>query len=217
MENGDKNQSNSKIATFKNAKKCLDNAMRLKKDSLKVSMPTKMALIEIAIEELAKGLILYVRAEPSKTPEFADRVMSDRTMDLFYSSENKGMTDAFSKLTKTNVKLTDHQNKLELLQKTLDFIKSYFDQINEIANKEGNSFRDIGSALGKENVKISKDLRNKIPDINAKEMVRIKESGFYVDFRDNKVLTPSEANFKDFDKLNQVFNVFSKFLKLVLE
>ena len=66
-------------------------------------------------------------------------------------------------------------------------------------------------------MKISKDLRNKIPDINAKEMVRIKESGFYVDFRDNKVLTPSEANFKDFDKLNQVFNVFSKFLKLVLE
>ena len=72
------------MATFENAKKCLENAERLYDDSKLVSNPTKLALMEIAIEELAKGLILYIRSEPNKTSEFAERAIDDITIDLLH-------------------------------------------------------------------------------------------------------------------------------------
>ncbi len=216
MEKENKNQDINKMATFENAKKCLENAERLYDDSKLVSNPTKLALMEIAIEELAKGLILYIRSEPNKTSEFAERAIDDRTIDLLHSGENKGFHEAIYKLTSTNVNLTNHQNKLELLQRTLDVIKSYYDLMREIFTKNPNTLEIVGSALGKENVEISKDLHGKFPDINAKEMVQIKESGFYVDFRGNKAITPSEANLKDVDKINLLFETFSKILKIVI-
>ena len=88
--------------------------------------------------------------------------------------------------------------------------------MREIFTKNPNTLEIVGSALGKENVEISKDLHDKCPDINAKEMVPIKESGFYVDFRGNKAITPSEANLKDVDKINLLFETFSKILKIVI-
>lgn len=64
----DKNKGTDKIeyATLENAQECIDNAYRIYKDALKTTTPTKAALIEIGIEELAKGLIIWAKIPKSK-------------------------------------------------------------------------------------------------------------------------------------------------------
>jgi len=47
--------------TIKDIESCLNNAKRLFNDSLKTSKPTQAALLELSIEEIAKGCMLYLQ------------------------------------------------------------------------------------------------------------------------------------------------------------
>lgn len=52
----------SEFASLENSRTCLDDAIRLYTDSKRISFPALHTLVEIAIEELAKSIMLLTNS-----------------------------------------------------------------------------------------------------------------------------------------------------------
>jgi hypothetical protein len=184
---------------------CINNAERLYKDSKSVSNPTRLALIELSLEEISKGWIFYFK--------YIDK--NPNSLDLFIKKSGKGDIDEINKKHPDSVKeydklrkilesfkyedLKNHDLKIDFLiqlKKVLQswyFISTSIDyqkiQENIIRGITKENF-DLDSAIN-----IYKDFLNQINENNLGKLIDMKNDALYVD------LTPS-GHIKSPDLLN---------------
>jgi len=189
---------------------CINNAERLYKDSKSVSNPTKLALIELSLEEISKGWIFcfkYVARNPNSLD-----------FQPFIKKSGKGAIDEIDKKHPDSVKeydklrkilesfkyedLKNHDLKIDFLiqlKKDLQswsFISSFIDYqkiqeyiIRGIIKENFDSDKEINSF---------EDFLNQINEDNLKKLINMKNDALYVD------LTPS-GHVKSPDLLNSDF------------
>jgi len=187
---------------------CINNAERLYKDSKSVSNPTRLALIELSLEEISKGWIFYFK--------YIDK--NPNSLDLFIKKSGKGDIDEIDKKHPDSVKeydklrkilesfkyedLKNHDLKIDFLiqlKKDLQswsFISSFIDYqkiqeyiIRGIIKENFDSDKEINSF---------EDFLNQINEDNLKKLINMKNDALYVD------LTPS-GHVKSPDLLNSNF------------
>ena len=191
---------------------CLLNAERLLVDSEKVSEPTKAALIELSLEEIAKGLglyFLYFKGEVEK-------------QDIKLSEESKQRLNEFlekNKETINGLKISDmfsmHKEKLKFLGFLIEFLKvlpNIF--LNETEFTKLSISQIVGPAFNSENFPDTSEELEKLDKIlkmfnsqNISALQEIKENGFYVDIKNNNVIAPA-ANLY----VNEIFFTIAKIL-----
>ncbi len=216
--------SNNKIApdsieyaTVENAQKCIDNADRLYDDALKTSSPTKAALIELSIEELAKGLmVLY------KTPEFKDSGLKADFVDAGKILEDLDGTDFIKTLD--SFKIGDftkpfHPEKLKFIQAIVklsqQFFVTYRTQMELLINAFGKNFSQYFSKSFADTMKIIEEELSNLDDSNISDLDDIKKDGFYVDFKDGKVIEPKNVPFQ-FKKLSRIFGFMHMIIQNIM-
>ena len=205
----------TKVATIENAKKCLDNAMRLYEDSKKVTTPTRLALVEIAVEELAKGMILFLKYEPKGDLDALENLFGANILNELEASNNDDMVEAIFNFKQSDFNTKNHKHKLKAIQKLLDISKQYYVPLIKILGLM--DLEKLYAGLEIENFKIPREGPTYYKDINVQDMDEIKMSGLYVNFKDGKSISPEEANYANSDKLYQVLVGFGLVLRLSLE
>jgi len=184
---------------------CINNAERLYKDSKSVSNPTRLALIELSLEEISKGWIFYFK--------YIDK--NPNSLDLFIKKSGKGDIDEIDKKHPDSVKeydklrkilesfkyedLKNHDLKIDFLIQLKKFLQSWYFistfidyqkiQENIIRGITKENF-DLDSAIN-----VYKDFLNQINENNLGKLIDMKNDALYVD------LTPS-GHIKSPDLLN---------------
>lgn len=191
----------NKIATGENAKKCLDNAVRLYKDYKKVSSPSGQALLEIAIEELAKGIILITNAKPQGKSEILENVLGEKNLNKL-KEENfiEGIKIMFS----PDINLHNHREKLKVIQDVINLVSMRHGSILPYV-QDSTLKKDLTTIFGNETMDMPYDPPNPFKDIDILALDKIKMSGLYVDYKDGKVISPKDVNFDMANKLNELF------------
>ena len=142
MNNNNKDFDSAKYATIENAKKCIDNAERLYDDASKTSPPTKAALIELSIEELAKALLVLY-----KTPEFENSLLKAEFVDAGKIINNLEGTDFIKTLDE--FKIADfttrvHEKKLNFIQSIVKLAQEFYinaaPELDPLLKMYGNKF-----------------------------------------------------------------------------
>jgi hypothetical protein len=190
-------------ATIENAHKCLDNADRLFNDALKTSPPTEVALLELAVEELSKGIVLiFNMTDKLQNNELKELVPYEWPKDLLQQLQEKEVMDFLKPRD-----LSNHNEKLNVLKKLFDSILSFyqnpsyrtiFEPIFQIIPKE----ISLVNVKGPTEVDISEILKN----LKNDNWEKVKECAFYVDFEDQRVIVPVEQDFKVY--FSEIFKVF---------
>ncbi len=202
-----KDSDNIKYATLENAQKCIDNAFRLYDDASKTSTPTKAALIELGIEELAKGLLITF-----KTPIF-QKVSLSETSNFhknFNEQDWKSFIESFQSSKISDFMDRDHKKRLDTIQFLLDsviklqstdspFIKNTLDGV--INNYGKFSPEPVGDPKKVLDTQISL-----LSYMDIKKLYKIKEQGFYVDFDNGKVIEPKNIEFQ-LEGINKIFHI----------
>lgn len=193
---------------------CILNAERLLDDSQNVRIPTKMALLELGLEEISKawGLLLtfakqtfdrnlnlierffevshidrkkYSDAIKKIEPQI-EKYFSDTTFESFMTPFNK---DSF----------TNHHKKIEFLSKLIWYIKNITLPLLKLSQDRKNFANDIlGKFVGNINLKMSDKVISEILNINEdelEELVSLKEKGIYVDIEGETFISPSSRNY----------------------
>ena len=204
-------------ATVENAKKCIDNADRLYDDALKTSPPTKAALIELSIEELAKGLmVLY------KTPEFEEIGLKADFVDAGKILEDLDGTNFIK--TIDDFKIGDftkrfHPEKLKFIEAIVklsqQFFVTYRTQMEQLINTFGNNFGQYFSKSFAEPMKITEEELSNLADSKISDLDDIKNDGFYVNFKDGKVIEPKNVPLS-FKKLSRIFSFMRMLIKNII-
>jgi len=202
MNNKNEDVDSEKYATKENAQKCLDNAVRLYHDSLRTSIPTRAALLELSIEELAKGLLIVF-----KTPEY-----KKQSAEIFESNEKllSTLNDDLNEYKISDFKTHYHKEKLKTIQFILTKTEEFYSNNKSILlslfdfDDIINNYKQYLPGLNDEPYKkMEKDLSS-LTAIDIAKMDKIKENGFYVDFKNGRAVEPKDVAFD----LNQVRSVF---------
>lgn len=196
--------------SLNDVEKCINNAFRLYKDALNTSTPTKAALIEIGIEELAKGFILLANIpKPSfdlPLNGLPDSTFEDIPSDLLFSLKNYD----FKKFN-----TYDHKTKLQVV----DTMFKYVIFLNTYMEKKLPIIRDLLSPAFGQLGNIEKSdinyMVSYITKLNLKGLNKIKEKGFYVDFKDNKAISPEEQDLKTENFVMVFFMLYTSLIALV--
>ncbi len=214
MSEKETNSDSIQYATVENAKKCIDNADRLYDDALKTSPPTKAALIELSIEELAKGLmVLY------KTPEFEEIGLKADFVDAGKILEDLDGTNFIK--TIDDFKIGDftkrfHPEKLKFIEAIVklsqQFFVTYRTQMEQLINTFGNNFGQYFSKSFAEPMKITEEELSNLADSKISDLDDIKNDGFYVNFQDGKVIEPKNVPLS-FKKLSRIFS----FMRMLIQ
>ena len=125
-------------ASIENASKCFDNADRLLDDAFKTSLPTRVALMELGIEELSKGLIILLNIDKPPEKPSVEKLMGNVDLqDKLWIQWHEEFTD---KISIQNINLYDHKEKLKAIKLLFKF-----------ASKNGEHFLDPDTieSLGK--------------------------------------------------------------------
>lgn len=194
----------TKIATVENAKKCLDNAVRLYIDSKKVSSPSGQALLEIAIEELAKGIILITNAKPQGKSEILENVLGEKNLNKLKESEKEDFIEGIKIMFSPDINLHNHRDKLKVIQDVINLVWVRFRSILPYV-QDSTLKKDLTTIFGNETMDMPHDPPNPFKDIDILALDKIKMSGLYVDYKDGKVISPKDVNFDMADKLNELF------------
>ena len=193
---------------------CILNAERLHVDSHNVSIPTKMALLELGLEEISKawGLLLafekqtfdqnpnliktyfellhidltrYTKAIQKNEPKIK-KYLSDMTFKLFLHPFDK---DSF----------TNHRKKIKFLSKLIWYIKNITLPLLKSSQDREKFAKDIlGKYVGKIDLKTADKVTSEILSINEgelEELVSLKEKGIYVDIEGGTFINPSSRNY----------------------
>ena len=217
MSEKETNSDSIQYATVENAKKCIDNADRLYDDALKTSPPTKAALIELSIEELAKGLmVLY------KTPEFEEIGLKADFVDAGKILEDLDGTNFIK--TIDDFKIGDfrkrfHPEKLKFIEAIVklsqQFFVTYRPQMETLINTFGNNFGQYFSKSFAEPMKITEEELSNLADSKISDLDDIKNDGFYVNFKDGKVIEPKNVPLS-FKKLSRIFSFMRMLIKNII-
>ncbi|WP_298276401.1 hypothetical protein [Ferroplasma sp.] len=214
MSDNKKYSDSTKYATVENVKKCIDNADRLYEDALKTSLPTRAALIELSIEELAKGfLVLY------KTPEFENSAIKAEFVDTDKILDDLERTDFIK--TIDEFKIGDftkhfHREKLNFIESLVkmsqQFFAAYKTQMEPLIKVYASNYSQYLSKSIVDPMKILQEALSNLSGSGISDLDKIKEDGFYVDFKDGKVTEPQNISFP----IQNLSSVFS-FLRLLAQ
>ena len=191
----------TKIATVENAKKCLDNAVRLYIDSKKVSSPSGQALLEIAVEELAKGTILFTNAKPQGKSEILENVLGKKNLNKL---KEENFIEDIKIMFSPDINLHNHREKLKVIQDVINLFSMRHGSILPYF-QDSTLKKDLTTIFGNETMDMPHDPPNPFKDIDILALDKIKMSGLYVDYKDGKVISPKDVNFDMADKLNELF------------
>ena len=205
MSDKDTKSDSIQYATLENVNKCIDNAFRLYDDASKTSTPTKAALIELGIEELAKGLLITF-----KTSEFEKQSLSWSLYDdsIFTGQKGNNFKESLEQYKIVDFTTHRHDKKLDLIQfvfkkaeelysnnKTdlgliFDIILKYYEQYFQKSNEGPFNMLDKGFSF--------------LKGINITKLFEKKNDGFYVNFKNGKAIAPKDEPFQ----INELISVF---------
>ncbi len=172
--------------SLNDVEKCINNALRLYRDAQNASTPTKAALMELALEETAKGIVVLINMPPSSLNHTINGLVYPISNDLF---------DSISGFIETsNIKKFDmrsHKQKLKIIMDLFTFVSTIYEVYPE-------QIKVIQQEIFKADLDKLKDIKNIIlimDRIHFKELDKIKEEGFYVNFIENNV-SPEEQKLR---------------------
>jgi AbiV family abortive infection protein len=194
----------NEIATVENAKKCFDNAVRLYKDSKKVSLPSGQALLEIAIEELAKGTILLTNAKPQGKSEILRNVLGEKNLNKLKESEKEDFIEDIKIMFSPDINMNNHRDKLKVIQDVTNQVWVSYGSILPYV-QDSTLKKNITTIFGNETIDMPHDPPNPFNDIDILALDKLKMSGLYVDYKEGKVIYPKDVNFDVADKLDKLF------------
>ena len=205
MEKKKEKLNPNEIATVENAKKCFDNAVRLYKDSKKVSLPSGQALLEIAIEELAKGTILLTNAKPQGKSEILRNVLGEKNLNKLKESEKEDFIEDIKIMFSPDINMNNHRDKLKVIQDVTNQVWVSYGSILPYV-QDSTLKKNITTIFGKEAIDMPPhDPPNPFKDIDILALDKLKMSGLYVDYKEGKVISPKDVNFDMADKLDKLF------------
>lgn len=190
-------------ATMENAHKCLDNADRLFNDALKTSPPTKFALLELAVEELSKGIVLiFNMTDKLHNNELRELLPYELREGLAQELQEKKVMDFLE-----NPDLLDHKEKINVLKKLFDSILSFYKNPNYRIIFE-HIFQIIPKEISLVNVKGPTEVGSSeiLKNLKIDNWEKVKERAFYVDFEGQRVVVPEEQDFEAY--FSEIFKVF---------
>ncbi|EQB74089.1 MAG: hypothetical protein AMDU4_FER2C00030G0012 [Ferroplasma sp. Type II] len=218
MSKKNKNFDVKVFANIENVKKCHDNASRLFKDSLNTSKPTGAALIEIGIEELAKGLILLINTPKSDMQNSIK--LYDSIFSQFEDTKILGnINDSLKSYDIRRFNTYDHREKLKAIQIVLKSIDPLYQILKPILGNLIPSFNKNFSSISKlfegVNFDFPPALIENFKSIDVENWDKIKESGLYVNFYDEAVQAPCTSEF-DVKHLIMIFIIFYGILNFLI-
>jgi hypothetical protein len=199
--------------TLEGVQLAIQNTERLLSDSQKVSIPTKVALLEIGLEEVAKAWVILLSFEKDligKNEEHIDVFLESAHIDskkLKKSIEELarkkeeffGKYDVSSFLTPFNTQtFSNHKAKIKFLSKFIWYTREIQLPLLESSYDAGKIINDvIGPYFPKnklsnleENYKAIYDILN-INEDQLEDIVNLKEYGFYLDIQSGVYISPS--------------------------
>ncbi len=197
--------------TLEGVQLCLNNAERLYNDSLNVSIPTKIALQEIGLEEISKAWNLIANYEKNifeNQPDLLENFLKTAHINLDkYNRNIQENEKSVKEFLNENVEnsflrpfdsetFKDHKSKIEFLSKFVKYMREV--QLPLIIDSQDRT-KLIGELVGRyipKNYLTKKDARNQINamlNINVDQLsdiVDLKERGLYVDIEGNALVSP---------------------------
>ena len=197
--------------SIEDVEKCQKNAIRLYKDALNTSIPTKAALIELGIEELSKGIILLANIpKPNLDPVLKELINLNSDSDLLSS------LDSLKKYNFKKFDMFDHKRKLKIIEDIFKSLGLVYPQSERITAALLNIMRPtFGTVDDKQTAKFD-DVISDINRFNFRDLYKIKENGFYVNFIGNKVVSPMEQDLKT-EEITGIFSVLYIPLNILVE
>jgi len=216
----------------------LINAERLYNDSKTVSIPTKVALIEISLEEVAKGwffMLKFLKRHTMKLSIAENFIESDAINKIptdelnEFSKKFSDLVDRVESFTYNDLKY--HEKKIKILHLTKQWIQNILDleikypfliltsyeKISEFATRgiirERVNTNEIINVL-----QITKEILSQINEDKLEKITKLKEYGFYVDItpsghvKSPTILTESSLNLNYLEIFLQMLIDVLKFL-----
>ncbi len=211
--------------SLEGAQLAIENSERLFSDSQNVSTPTKIALLEIGLEEIAKawGIILGYESNNLRDPNFREtfikkahikknKIVEKRLQEKIkaFSSENNAHLFMMPFDTKT---FTEHKNKIEFLSKFIEHIRDIELPLIREASDRDKMIREILGRYISKNKLLNLQGTDKIIDniLNVdtaqfNDILAVKEHGLYLDVQNNTFISPSARSF-DTDTLENLLDL----------
>lgn len=191
-------------ASVENAKKCLDNADRLLIDASKTSSPTRVALLELGVEEYSKGLIILLNAdEQHENIDIREFLTNMRLQD----SLRPQCVEQFKTITSIKtLNPYNHREKLKAIKLLFDFASGCYQILFGAINIEQITQSLNGMNFGTFNIPTSTGLLETIKNIKICEWEEVKERALYVNFEDGEAIAPEKQDLKVY--LNEILKVF---------
>lgn len=204
--------------TLEGAQLAVHNAERLSIDSKNVSIPTKVALLEIGLEEIAKawGIILNFEKilfdqnlnalETFRKTAHINRKEFNKKIEEIYKSIMKFFdeNDPESLLIPFNTEtFSDHNSKIKFLSRFIKYIREIQLPLLRTSSDRIKQAREIlGGYISKNKLSNLKEIDKIIDDIldvddnQLTYIVNLKEYGLYLDVENDVYLSPSARNFE---------------------
>ena len=194
----------------------IQNAERLLDDSKQVSIPTKFALLEIGLEEVSKAWgmrFTFQKILADKNPDFFEtqlkvgHIDTEKISDVLVNILPE-ISEFFSKYNPDSFMRPFDSDGWKHHEVKISYLSQLIEYINKIAlpitRASSDRTKAIGDILGK-HISIKPDLKeidaeiDSILDVNYEhltEIVRLKESGLYVDISNGVFISPSSSPFE---------------------
>jgi hypothetical protein len=204
--------------TLEGAQLALQNAERLFNDSQQVSIPTRVALLEIGLEEIAKtwGILLgYEKNLFDNNPDFLKTFF--QLAHIVGKSYNKKMseledviTEFFDKVDQTyfltpfdTISFSNHEAKIEFLSKFIKYIREIQLPLLRSSSDRAKLKREIlGRYISKNKSLDTKEgdkIIDNILDVDVEQLrdiVNLKEYGLYLHVQNDVYIYPSARSFE---------------------
>jgi hypothetical protein len=201
--------------TLEGLQLAIQNTERLLSDSQKVSIPTKVALLEIGLEEVAKAWVILLSFEKDLFDKNEEQ--SDILLEAYHISKKfeKGIEELehkkeefFRKYDLSSLliafdtqKFSNHKEKIKFLSKFIGHIREIALPLVESSYSSDDLDKIINDVIGpyfqknkpsdlKENLKAIYDIFN-INDDELEYIVNLKEQGLYLNIQNGIYISPT--------------------------
>ncbi len=204
--------------TLEGVQLALQNAERLFNDSQQVSIPTRVALLEIGLEEIAKtwGILLgYEKNLLKNNPDLRKTFFQSAHINVGkYNNEiskrGKAIEDFFDDVGQKyfttpfdTISFSDHNAKIKFLSKFIRYIREIQFPLIRSSSDRSKLIRDIlgryisknKSADTKEADKIIDNILD-VDDEQLSDIVNLKEYGLYLHVQSDVYINPSARSFE---------------------
>ena len=192
MSDKEKGWSLNKYTTLEDAEKCVDNAIRLHNDALKTSMPTRASLMVLSIEELAKSfLVLFTTQEFRNIYHKDEFKIVDKILEELDGTDLMTVMDEFE-ISDFTTRV--HGKKLDLVQSLIRNAQLLYStekkEFDPKLKKLASIYSTHLSTSINDPIKITEETFHNLMDIDSHKLNKIKQNGFYVDFKEGKAIEP---------------------------